>query len=365
MTQRIEYLTAETKRGRLALKEVMEHSYTANTDSVPPRWARVRVVDDVPVSFILVDPRRRMAFPKGDLPYAFICDVATRKDRRREGHFRAIMEDTFEKLRSAGIAFVITHGRYQLYRRFGFDLFTHHCGVFATPEGIERQLGGQASEKGRDFLVIEESRHVLEDLLLIADLEAKTMPECRAALQAAAAVARERGKARILFEHPAAPSYGSRYPVYPSPETPFMILAVACGAEVRVRDADPESGPIPDADWIKVLDATAFVRGALECSVMPPRSLPVATVCLHTDAGPVTIESTGQGASVSGKMSSGVPMGKWPSSALAQLVVGYQSAEALDTIHDTGLSPEGLSLLDLLFPRRWRFSRNESWTFAS
>ena len=92
MTQKIEYLTAETEPGRLALQEVMEHSYNADTAQVPAQWALARVVDGVPVSFILVDPNRQMSFSGGDVRYGFICDVATREDRRREGHFRAIME---------------------------------------------------------------------------------------------------------------------------------------------------------------------------------------------------------------------------------------------------------------------------------
>ena len=365
MTCKVECLTAETERGRLALNEAMEHSYTADVDSVPPQWARVRVVDDVPVSFILVDPRRRMAFPKGDLPYAFVCDVATREDRRREGHFRSIMEDTFSRLRLVGIALVVTHGRHQLYRRLGFEVFTHHCGVFARPGRIETKLGSRVTQEARDLLVIEESKHVHEDLLLVSQVKADTTRECKAALQAAAAVARERGKERILFEHPARHSYGSRYPIYPSPETRFAALARACGAETRLQGADPESGSMPDADWIRVLDAAAFVRGALDCSTAPVRPLALATVCLDTDAGQVTIESRGDGVRVSGKPGLDCPTVRWPSSALAQLVVGYQSAEALDAIHDAALRPEALTLLGALFPRRWRFSRNESWTYAS
>jgi hypothetical protein len=54
----IEFLTAETRQGRLAIEEVMQHSYVADVDSVPAQWAMARVVDDVPVSFIVVDPDR-------------------------------------------------------------------------------------------------------------------------------------------------------------------------------------------------------------------------------------------------------------------------------------------------------------------
>ena len=198
----IEIFTAETNRGRLAMEEVMQRSYVADIDGVPAQWARVLLVDGVPVSFIVVDPDRRIEFPGGDIRYAFICDVATHEERRREGHFRRIMDDTFSSLRAAGIPLVLTHGRFQLYRRFGFDVFTHHCGIFATPQLIERKLGAQVSEEALDLFKIEEGRHLHKDLLLVADVRARNLAECKAVLKAAAALARRRGKARMLFEHP-------------------------------------------------------------------------------------------------------------------------------------------------------------------
>ena len=56
MAQKIEYFTAESEQGRLAIEEVMQHSYKSDIDNVPPQWAIARVVDSVPVSFILVKP---------------------------------------------------------------------------------------------------------------------------------------------------------------------------------------------------------------------------------------------------------------------------------------------------------------------
>jgi predicted N-acetyltransferase YhbS len=172
MDGKIEILTAESERGRVAIEEVMRHSYAADISEAPAHWAQVRVVNGVPVSFILVDPDRHMEFPGGDVRYAFICDVATRQDRRMEGHFRAIMEHTFASLREAGIPLVLTHGRYPLYRRFGFEVFTHHCGVFTTPDQIERKLGAQVSEKRQRFLAIEASEYLCEDLLLVNEVGA-------------------------------------------------------------------------------------------------------------------------------------------------------------------------------------------------
>ena len=343
----------------------MAHSYGADIDSVPHGWARVRIVDGVPVSFILVDPDRRMEFPGGDLGYGFICEVATRKDRRGEGHFRRLMEDTFTSLRAVGIPLVVTHGRCQLYRRFGFEVFTHHCGIFATPELIDRKLGRRSAAETESLLDIEESRYVQRDLLLVTAVKARTLPECRAALQVAAAVARERGKARILFEHPAAPSYGSRYPLHPSAETQFTALARACGAKVCIQGANPESGPIFDADWIKVLDAPRFVAQALTYQREPEGTLPTVTVCLDTDAGRVTIAVSAGRAKASPEDIADAVTVRWPSTALAQLVVGYQPAELLAALQGTPLPAGALSLLSALFPRRWRFSRNESWTYEA
>jgi GNAT superfamily N-acetyltransferase len=363
ITHKTEYLTAETERGRQAIEEVMQHSYADAIDRVPAHWTRARLIDGAPVSFIQVDPDRRMDLPGGEMRYAFILNVATREDRRREGHFRDIMEHAFSSLRAAGIPLVCTHGRYSLYRRFGFGVFTHHCGIFASPELIEKRLGAPVSEEGRSLLIIDEHKALKEDLLLISDVRARTLSECRTALQAAAAVARERGKTRILFEHPAAPSYGSRYPIYASPETPLTALARACGAEVRLRGADPERDSIPDADWIKVLDADALVRGALN-GLQPSPPLPQATVCFLTDAGVAVIESLSGRLTVSGQPKAGANIVQWPSSALAQLVTGYQSARVLAAIQGTAFGPEALALLTMLFPQCWRFSRNESWVFT-
>jgi len=365
MVQNTEVLTAETARGRLTITEVMQRSYVADIQSVPARWARGLIVDNVPVSFILVDPNRCMEYPGGDLRYAFICDVATREDRRGEGHFRRVMEDTFSSLRAAGLSLVVAHGRYQLYRRFGFNVFTHHCGIFATPGQVERELGTQALGEADHLLVVNERQAIQDDLLLVTDVKATTLSESRAALQAAAAVARRRGKARILFEHPPAPSYGSRYPIYSSLETPFTALARACGAQVCVQGADPEAGSIPDADWIKVLDAAALLREALRGLGDSPQALPVETICFDTDAGATTIESVGGDVTVSDGVKPDAVRVKWPSSALAQLVTGYQPAEVLSVICNASLPAETVAFLGTLFPRRWRLSRNESWTFKS
>ncbi|MFO7916574.1 MAG: GNAT family N-acetyltransferase [Anaerolineae bacterium] len=366
MKQKITYLTAETAQGRAAIEEVMAHAYVADVDSVPSRWARVRLADGVPVSFILVDPHRRLAFPQGDLRYAFVSDVATHHDHRRQGHFRGLMQHTFDELRKEKTPLVVTHGDSSLYRRFGFATFTHHCGIFATPKDIEGRWGRRSPEEGHDLLVVEDGEYVRDDLLLVTDVKAATIPECRAALQAATAMARARGKSTILFEHPAAPSYGSRYPIYPSPETSFTILARACGATVRLQGSTPEGAPVPHADWIRALDATTLMRRVLRRNGAQGRARPKGSVSVTTNGDTFTIHSTERGIRVTEGRNRGAPHITWPPSAVAQLAVGYQSAQILTAIHDAPpVDDETAALLDALFPTVWRFSRNESWTYKS
>jgi hypothetical protein len=343
----------------------MQRAYAAEVGSVPAAWARALVADGEPVSFILVDPDRCMEHPGGELSYAFICDIATREDRRREGHFRQLMVHTFSGLRAAGIPLVLTHGRYPLYRPFGFDVFTHHCGVFVTPGQIERALGPSDGGADADVLVVEDWRAVAEDLLLVTGGKAETLRGARVALQAAARLARERGKRRILFEHPPAPSYGSRYPIYPCLETPLTVVARTCGAQVCVQGADPEAGSVPDADWIRVLDAVALLEQAVRGLGPEGASWPRGRICLETEAGAVSLESDGQRLRVHAGARPGVTRVPWPASALAQLVTGYRSVEVLSAIHDVPLLDDALELLGALFPPRWRLSRNESWTFGA
>jgi hypothetical protein len=114
-----------------------------------------------------------------------------------------------------------------------------------------------------------------------------------------------------------------------------------------------------------VLDTATFLREALRGLRESRQSLPVGTICFDTDAGVATIESTGKGVMVSGEIKPDATRTKWSSSALAQLVTGYQPVEAFSVIHNTPLPAETMALLGILFPHRWRLSRNESWTFRS
>ncbi len=364
-TPNIAYLTAATAQGRQAIEEVMVYAYQAeiSTDT----WSIARVVDGVPVSFIVVDPDKHMMFSQGMMRYAFIRDVATREDRRHEGHFRGIMAHTFARLKAAGIPVVVTHGRYPLYRRFGFDVFTHHSGIFITPSAIERALGKSqrpSNEQITKHLVVEQSPHVLEDLLLISEVKVNTYPEARTALLTAAALAQEQHKERILFEHPSAPSYGSHYPIYKSCETPFTMVARVCGGRICIQGAAPESDIIPDADWIKVLDTPRFLKDVLKCRKSQP-SLTDGKIALDTEVGTVMLESKNGTLRASDKIDPGANALKLPSSVLAQLVTGYQNIEVLQILHTLSLPNEALTMLNAWFPPQWRFSRNESWTYKT
>jgi hypothetical protein len=305
-----------------------------------------------------------MAFAGADVRYAFILNVATHEERRREGHFRALLEHTLARLRTAGISFVVTHGPAHLYRARGFGVFTHHCGIFISPEAIDRALGPWSDCGELQRIHIEKHRAIHEDLMLVSEVTARTYPESRAALQAAASAARARGKRRILFEHPPAPSYGSRYPAYASLDSPFTSLARACGAEVRIQGACPEAGTVAHADWIRVVDAERFLAEASRC-VRPGSPIRDATISFETEAGSATIESNDGRLTVLGRSVPGLPAHRWPSRALAQVVTGYQRCDAVATLLGDCMPLAAVALLDTLFPQRWRLSRNEDWVFRS
>lgn len=52
--------------------------------------------------------------------------VSASEDRHGEGHFCGRAADTLTSLRAAGLAMVLTDGRWQLYRRFGTAIASHH-----------------------------------------------------------------------------------------------------------------------------------------------------------------------------------------------------------------------------------------------
>jgi hypothetical protein len=354
-------VTAETDEGRRAIAEVMRASYQAEIDDVPPEWARALVVDGVPVSFILVDPNEALLLPGGKLRSAFISDVATRGDRRGEGHFRAILELTFADLRAAGISVVTTHGEADLYRRFGFGVYTHHLAWFLTPELVARQLGVGVCDGWERLADLNEHPHLRRDLLLFTGAWADTLAEAAALLRTAAALAEERGKPEIAIM-PGTPSLESRH--CPFVDSPLTEMVLACGGKLVLQGADPEGRPIAHADWIKALDVQEFLRQTVDLGCAKPTGLPRAAVQFETEAGSVTLRSSGHGPEVLGSVSGAVTLG-WPACAVVELALGQKPAGVLAEIHRTPLPEDVAQLLDALFPKQWRLSVNESWIFRS
>jgi hypothetical protein len=352
-------VTAETEEGRAAIEEVMAHSYRAELGVVPPAWERALVVDGVPVSFVVVNPDGAVALPGGRLRAAWVRDVATREDRRREGHFRRLMEMTSTDLCAAGVFLLTLHGTCRYYRPLGFCVCTHHCGLFATPDGIEQRLGPAPEAVRGDLLEVEDNRHISADLLVVAEVRAWTCADAAAALLAAAALARTRGKTRVVFEHPR-----SDHTLHPSLETPFTEMARLCGAEMIVVAADPEGRRVDHADWYKVLDTYRFLRDAVPLRPVKEEALPTAAVTFETDAGTATVRGSPQGIAVTEGAAPDACRVTWPANAVGQLALGYLSAAALAAVHGTPIPLEPLALLDLVFPRWWRLSRNEAWVYG-
>jgi hypothetical protein len=273
------------------------------------------------------------------------------------------MEEAFTRLRTAGVSLVGCHGGYPLYRRFGFDVFTHHCGIFITPEQIEFMLGREIPDQPQKWVKISQGQFILDDLLLVFRSHSRNSDEARQVLLSAAVLARQNQKSRILFEHPEAPSYGSTYPIYKTPETPLSELARACGGKLVLQGANPEEGPVPDADWLKVLDAPMLLQRALECLGGSLLSMEPAQLWLETDAGSCLLESTGSQVRILPDKPVSVIELHWTTNAISQLITGYHSVEVLSSLYQTRLPDNIQVFLERLFPPVWRFSRNESWTY--
>jgi hypothetical protein len=173
-------------------------------------------------------------------------------------------------------------------------------------------------------------------------------------------MAEHRGRSRILFEYPPA---GRVSVGHVSLDSPFRSLALACGAQVCLEGGVPEGCPIPDGDWIKVLDAVGFVEEAIRLLAPMATSLPSVHIGITCDAGDLTITSSAAGVTVSAARSGGAPVLQWPAAMLAQLFAGYQSAEVLACIHGVALPPEASAFFSALIPRQWRLTRNESWAY--
>lgn len=358
MNQVEQIVTAETEAGRAAIEEVMARSYRTELGNLPAKWWRALLVDDVPVSFIRVDPHHAFHLPGGTMRVGFVADVATRQDRRREGHFRRLMELTYADLLTEGVSAMTLHGSCLYYRPLGFEVYSHNFGVFISAEQVEQQLGCGPSG-GEQRIAVEEHRAFLPDLLVVPEVRAANLQQAKVVLIATSQLARERGKARILFEMP-----GADNPSQSPLETPFVELARACGAQVIISASDPEGRRIDHANWLKALDVFAFVKQAVPLLNIDPNALVPGSVYFETEAGGASLSLTGGKVTIERGQLSGAFRLSWPAGALVHLLLGYKSVATLAEIHGTPLANEMLHFLQALFPRRWCFSRNEDWVFT-
>jgi hypothetical protein len=192
----------------------------------------------------------------------------------------------------------------------------------------------------------------------VTAVRAWTAADAAPALRAVAALARERGKTRIVFEHPRAD-----HSLHHSLETPFTEFARLCGAEQVILPADPEGRDVDHADWFRVLDTYQLLRDAVPLRPVQEDALPAAAVTFETDAGTATLRGSRQGVVVTEGAAPDAYRVAWPANAVGQLALGYLSAAALAAVHGTAIPLEPLALLDTVFPRWWRLSRNEEWVY--
>jgi len=368
-----EILTGETDKGWTALEQIMAHSCQADLSAIPPEWIRVLTEEEVAISFAAIDPERRMEYPNRAVRYGFLCAGATRDDLRRQGYFRRLLGDCCDDLREAGIPWLVARLPYPVGLRLGFEVFSHNSAFVLRPEEIEQTFGGGRPENADAMLAIDETPGIQEDLLVVTRERALDEFESVSALREAAWVARCSGKSRILFEHPPAPGPGLHYPIYPTRHTPLMVMAMTAGARVKVAGSEPEEDedetqkerPLASkADMVKLLDLSLALEQALAAVGKPNGGYPTGAIALDTEAGQATIAVRPHGWKVSEGLAPGVAVAPLPAQAVAQLIIGYRSAKTSAYLHQKDLPPEAGEILDALFPRFWRFSRNESWVYG-
>ncbi len=356
----VRYLTTETVEGQRALRYAMEHCYWVDETSAPPEWQLVRLADEQPVAFALVDPKRRMHMRRRDLIYPFLEDIGTVESQRRQGHFTGLMQELGARLRAAGHGCLVTHGRAALYQPLGFTPFTRHVGLFLTPEGITQRLGDR-EYVGRDTIEFRID-DVRPNLFYVIDANTWSWENPADALRAIAREARQHGRTRILIEEPTAPSYGSHYYGHGALQGELWRLAMECGGQIMIQSPHPESDILPDADMICVLDAWRLVERAAGAVKIPSKTL-TGSMAIRTEAGALRFEVGGGEVHVTPLPDGASETTYWPATVLAQVVTGYLQARDAVALYDLPLTREECSLLDYFFHLGWRLSHNESWIY--
>ncbi len=366
-------LTAETAEGAAAVERFLRDApISAPWDSVPSEWIRVLCVGDLPVAFAAIAPDRRMDFPRGSVRYAFLIAGRMHPEFGDANAFRELLAACCGDLRAAGVPWLAARLPYALGRELGFETFTHNSAFVLRPEEIEQTFGGGRPDNPEGMLVFDESPDIQEDLLVVARERDLDEGEAVAALREAAWIARSRGKSRILFEYPPAPGPGLNYPIYATRHTPLMVMAMAAGARVRVSPSEPQEDADEEengrsrnvrCDMVRLTDLAAALQAVLEVSGGPAQRADIkpGAVAFDTDAGQATLEATLAGWHVRAGIAAGLAPVPLRAGAVAQMILGYRSARTLAYLHQVEIPPQAADILEALFPRCWRFSRNETW----
>ena len=184
-------------------------------------------------------------------------------------------------------------------------------------------------------------------------------------LRQSAALAQQQAKERILIEYPFNSSRERSYPFCMSAGSVFTDLAETIGANVVRTAAYPEEGPVYHGDWISVLDPSTLLSQATALADTA-KGLPEAQVNIVAQEVCMAIQSDGRALKVSNLRLPNTETIELKSTELARLVTGFHTIDDyIATNARREISGSVLELLRALYPKTWRYSRNENWTYKS
>lgn len=363
-----EILTAETDRGLAALDEISNRSRKKiNLSGLPGEWVRILMQGDKPVAYAAVDPDREIAYPKGSVRYAYLKTLSrVPGSPAREAFLVDLLENLVGDLRSAGMPWIIGRLPFGLGQDLGFAAFTHYSCFILRPEEIEQTLGGRRAPNAADKITIQHDSDYQDDLLLVTDVRAETQEDCIDVLREAAWVARSNGKARILFEQPPVGLPGSDYAIHDTRQSILLDISMACHARVRVEASDAEMetdelGHTIPTDMVRILSLPSLVGLVAEAADGDLADSPNGSVAFDIPAGQATITTAEGRCEVVDEVAYGAELASFSAPAVAQILTGFRSATTQAYLDEVTIERDARRLLDRLFPRFWRFSRNEKW----
>ena len=362
-----EILTAETPQGREALQTVAEQAETPALPALPNEWRRVLVEDGRPAAMIAIDPDRRIAFPAGEVRYAWLAHASTTIARRSMAGklLGALIENAAGDLRQAGLPWMIGRMPYELGDQLGFRAFTHYSAIFARPEEVEQTVGSGRPQGYEDRIVVEQSPDFRKDYLVVTDAQAETEGEAIHVLREAAWVARSNGKARIYFEHPKAGLPGSVYPIHETRDSALTDIATACDARIRMNDSEGEAlnkdRVTLQTDMVRMTDLPTLLRQVLEVNGVDPATCPDGSIAFAVDEGIATLTVADGKLEVADVERNGAERIGFSAADIVQIVTGFRSATTQGYLDELEDPRKAMRFLDYLFPRFWRFSRCDRW----